>query len=929
MPPQGLNDQDMAANSVRDMQVADDNETVDSPGCCKRCTDRIILALEGWFAKLGYFVASYPVPTIVIAVIVSLTCLAGLVEYYAENRGEKLWVAADSQGLKHQEWVEDRYPPQFRVVTIIVEDSNVLTTATFKALIEVDQKIKKIGNGTDISWDKMCLPPCIPNTILSLWNYNYAKIKSLDQNAILKDVNNPKPVKFGDPVPLTLLLGEISYDNNKNITGAKATKMSYFLKNQEVFVKSKGRKIDEKGEEWETEFDNVFKIEIPGVKIYRYSITGFQEDSRSSLGNDLQFLFVGYILIIVYLAVMLGSFSRINHKVWLAFAGVICIGLSIGIAYGLSSAFQLFVSPVHNILPFLLLGIGVDDVFVIVQNWNNFGGPENKDNAIPENVAVAMRHAGVSILVTSFTDICAFLIGATTVLPALRSFCIFAGIGVFAVFILTCTFFVAWLALDSRRQRAFRDACLCCITIRDSWQPLECSKRNYLQSFMANTYSKAILSVPGMVVCMTIFVGLLAGGCYGLSELKQDFDFDWFLPPDSQTVAYNKAIDKYFSTEGINTNVYVGEVDYFAEQSKLDELYNKITKDKHIVSELTLSWYENYKQFLKTEINSTLLNETTSLPKSEADFYTYLWRFLDSPSGLRFKGDVKNNTKTEKIMTTRIRATHVKLEGAANEIKAMDSLQESVNEVVFNNGFETFAYTRFYISWETNKIISTELIRNLALAGIIVFLVTLFLIANLWVSLLVVTCVVFTLINIAGYMHFWGLTVDTVTTIQLILAIGLSVDYSAHIGHGFMASRDGDRKARAAHALEEIGPAVVHGGFSTFLAFVFLAGSESYVFSTFFKLFFLVVVFGMFHGLVYLPIMLRLIGPKPYAKVISHEKTPVEMKSVNHEDRFSPIPDPHHKQNGNADNNQLSPQTIYDKENSEIKNEKNGSISKH
>ena len=48
-------------------------------------------------------------------------------------------------------------------------------------------------------------------------------------------------------------------------------------------------------------------------------------------------------------------------------------------------------------------------------------------------------------------------------------------------------------------------------------------------------------------------------------------------------------------------------------------------------------------------------------------------------------------------------------------------------------------------------------------------------------------------INIAGYMHFWGLTIDTVTTIQLILAIGLSVDYSAHIGHGFMASWTGNR----------------------------------------------------------------------------------------------------------------------------------------
>ena len=41
-------------------------------------------------------------------------------------------------------------------------------------------------------------------------------------------------------------------------------------------------------------------------------------------------------------------------------------------------------------------------------------------------------------------------------------------------------------------------------------------------------------------------------------------------------------------------------------------------------------------------------------------------------------------------------------------------------------------------------------------------------------------------VDVAGSMHFWGLTIDTVTTIILILAIGLAVDYSAHIGHMFM-----------------------------------------------------------------------------------------------------------------------------------------------
>jgi len=41
-------------------------------------------------------------------------------------------------------------------------------------------------------------------------------------------------------------------------------------------------------------------------------------------------------------------------------------------------------------------------------------------------------------------------------------------------------------------------------------------------------------------------------------------------------------------------------------------------------------------------------------------------------------------------------------------------------------------------------------------------------------------------VEVAGLMYFWNLSIDTVTCIQLVLAIGLAVDYSAHIGHTFM-----------------------------------------------------------------------------------------------------------------------------------------------
>lgn len=60
------------------------------------------------------------------------------------------------------------------------------------------------------------------------------------------------------------------------------------------------------------------------------------------------------------------------------------------------------------------LGLGVDDMFVIIEAWNNLTRAQKK-NDIATRVAIAMKHAGVSITVTSITDFVAFAIGASTV----------------------------------------------------------------------------------------------------------------------------------------------------------------------------------------------------------------------------------------------------------------------------------------------------------------------------------------------------------------------------------------------------------------------------------------------------------------------------------------------------------------------------------
>ena len=71
----------------------------------------------------------------------------------------------------------------------------------------------------------------------------------------------------------------------------------------------------------------------------------------------------------------------------------------------------------------------------------------------------------------------------------------------------------------------------------------------------------------------------------------------------------------------------------------------------------------------------------------------------------------------------------------------------------------------------------------------------------------------------------------------------------------------GNRLERTINALISIGPAVLNGGLTTFLALALCSLSTGHVFLTFFKVFTLTVVFGLYHGLVVFPVVLATLGP--------------------------------------------------------------------
>ena len=352
--------------------------------------------------------------------------------------------------------------------------------------------------------------------------------------------------------------------------------------------------------------------------------------------------------------------------------------------------------------------------------------------------------------------------------------------------------------------------------------------------FLIHKYVKACV--------VLVYAGYLAVSIYGCLILKEGLEIKNLALDDSYIIDYLEDQRQHFSEYGFNVMVAVKEPLRYWDQSEQERLHSCVSRFESLTFVSgTFSWFLSFQRYANTN----------NLDVTSVDaFQTHLTHFLEANS--MFKQDI-NFSAGGQIQASRFFIqTLQKIPKEDLMVKLRQTAEEcAIQLLVFHPAF---------IYFDQYAVVTVKTVQTVLVAAVAVLAVSLVLIPSPLCSAWVAFAVCSVIVGVTGFMALWGVSLDCISMINLVMCTGFSVDFSAHVSYAFVSSNKTDVNKKAMDALARLGHPILQGALSTIMGVVLLSLSGSYIFRTFFKIIFLVITFGLMHSLVFIPVFITLLG---------------------------------------------------------------------
>lgn len=927
----------------------DEGDTVHNAGMLDRPQRHYRLngLFDKAFSELGRKCARFPLITISLNVLIVLVLSIGWTNFDVETNPVRLWVSPSSAAAKEKEYFDTKFGPFYRAEqAFLVNDTYasgpgpVLSYDTLAWWFDVEgrvQRMKSLQQGATLN--DICFNPtgkaCV---VQSLTGYFGGSFSSVDPDSWREHLAHctQQPGSqdclpdFQQPLRPEMILGGIQ--NDEALT-AEALIVTWVVNNHAEGSKEEARAID-----WEEGFIDLLRTASQeakerGLRLSYNTEMSLEQELNQTTNTDAKIVVISYIIMFIYASLALGSTTLtarsilrnpanalVQSKFTLGIIGIIIVLMSVSASIGLFSAAGIKVTLIiAEVIPFLVLAVGVDNIFLIVHEFERVN-ISHSDDLIETRIAKALGRMGPSILLSASTETIAFALGAAVGMPAVRNFAIYAAGAVFFNALLQVTMFVSVLALNQRRVESSRADCFPFVQVKSAKPTQAHGGGSYgfedegpLQRFIRKVYAPALLDRRVKVSLIVIFLGLFTAGLALIPEVALGLDQRIAFPRGSYLIPYFNDLDAYFNT---GPPVYFVTRDLNATQRQHQQelcgrfstchsysvanVLEQESKRPNVsyISGSTASWIDDFFTWLNPSNEECCIEHGSTCFKNRdppwnvtlygmpegQEFIYYLTKWLTSPTNEEcpFGGAAPYSTAvvvsdtTTSVPASHFRTSHTPLRSQKAFIESYASARRIADSISSSQNIDVFPYSKFYIFFDQYASITRLAGALIGSALAIILVLSSVLLGSLATGIIVTLTVLMIVTDVLGAMALFSVSLNAISLVNLVICVGIGVEFCAHVARAFMfpskpimekaKAKFRGRDARAWTALANVGASVFSGITVTkFLGVFVLAFTRSKIFEIYyFRIWLSLVVLAAAHALIFLPVALSLLGGDGY-----------------------------------------------------------------
>ena len=940
--------------------------------------------LEHFFYNLGYICSTYPKIILIITsiIIIIFTSFMSFIQF--ETNPINLWVSPTSDVFIQKQIFDESFNPFYRTQQLILSNStgdSILQDYDFikwwfqkeNEMINLQSTLYINDTQYNVTYDDICFKPLEETCILeSFTQYFYGDINYLPESNWKEKIQlcAGSPVEclptFQQPLKPNLIFGRTE-DKNEDILQSSSIVVT-FLNNNNNDINSKQVQM---ASSWENMFEsyllNNLTVEANerGINLSFMTEVSLEKELNKSTNTDIRIVVLSYLIMFIYASYSL-SMNQLNNnisfvnstfitpfgkvsgnnlilqffsktKFSLGLIGIIIVLFSVFASMGFWSLMGLKSTLIIvEVIPFLILAIGIDNIFLISNELKNIEKLFIMNNLnLNIKIAKTMSNIGPSILLSSLSQVFCFSLGSFVTMPAVKNFSLYITVAVIFNTILQITTFVSILTLEQDRILSGKLDLIPFVKIEPNSVSLPINNNDYHSRSGSNliqmlnesddSNSKSMLNdffqkkfVPFIFrkdikrLIMIIFLSVFGISLSLIPKLELGLDQRIALPNDSYLINYfndmydylNVGPPVYFIVEDFNVTAIDNQKQLCSKFTKCDSYsmvniingeYSRVNES--YIAEPVSSWIDDFLLWMNPELNECCRvkvrndeefcepfapprmckacladkdwdYQMNGFPEGE-EFMKYFNEWIESPSypcalggKAPYSSSIYEDEDFKSIKRSAFRTLHTALRSQDDFIKAYSNSKRIVKEIKeYHPNLKVFAYSPFYIFFDQYETIGRLTILLLSIGMIVIGVITAIFFGSIRNSMILIINLLFIMINIIGWMVLNNISLNGVSLVNLMICLGLSVEFSIHLIKYFN-ELNGIAEERAKESVAYIGTITLSGITMTKLIGVcVLSFTRSEIFRVYyFKMWIGLVVIASIHSLVFTPVLMSIIG---------------------------------------------------------------------